>query len=394
MIEIKMIRSIRICKTPALGGRVYECRSCKHRKYVYYGCGNSRCPKCQGIKRMQWQEKLAQRLYRCPYVHMVFTMPHALNSLARSNPSELYQCLMRSAWSSLLACAEDPAHLGARPGAVMVLHTFGSDLKYHVHVHALVTFGGIDPLGKWRWPVRKNKLVAFRKMRRTFRSHFLSRLKKIHAQLHTYQTYESLHTELTKKSWCVHAEPPTLDSDRIKEYLGKYICRIGLSKQRFNYNSVHQKVTLQFKDYRSKTADGHTPVASKSMQPLVAIHQILQHCLPRYFQKCRYLGLHANACQKKYCTLIPKKIQNNTTTIRSVFQLIHAMIGLDPGHCTHCHHDQIDVSPIVAQHDWIHTWLDIHQQPRGSPKSISYRAKIVLPQHRGQVASCSNQTIC
>jgi len=192
-----MIRSIRVCKTPALGGMVYQCQSCKHKKYVYYGCGNSRCPKCQGIKRMQWQEKLATRLYRCPYVHMVFTMPHTLNSLARSNPSELYQCLMRSAWSSLLSCAEDPAQLGARPGAVMVLHTFGSDLKYHVHVHALVTFGGIDELGKWRWPVRKNKLVAFRKMRRTFRNHFLSRLKKIYEQLHTHQTYESLHTELT-----------------------------------------------------------------------------------------------------------------------------------------------------------------------------------------------------
>jgi len=166
-----------------------------------------------------------------------------------------------------------------------------------------------------------------------------------------------------------------------------------LSKQRFNYNSVHQKVTLQFKDYRHETIDGHTPVASKSMLPLVAIHQILQHCLPRYFQKSRYLGLHANACQKKYSSLIPKKIQNNKATVRSIFQLIHAMIGLDPRQCEYCRHDQIDVSPMPARRDWIHTWLHIHQNTRGSPRSITYRSQNLLPQLRGQLALCSNQLI-
>ena len=126
--KIKLIRSIRICRTPHFGGTAYECKGCGKRKYVYFSCGNSQCPNCQGIKRLQWQDKLATKMLKVPYQHtcpvtkwlgVVFTMPHRLNSLAKNNPDALYNILMRSAWSSLKECADDTANLGGLPGVVM-----------------------------------------------------------------------------------------------------------------------------------------------------------------------------------------------------------------------------------------------------------------------------------
>ena len=279
--RIKLIRSIRVCRTPALGGKVYICKSCSHQKYVYYSCGNSRCPKCQGIKRMQWQDKLATKLFNCPYQHMVFTLPHRLNRLARDNATAIYNVLLRSAWSSLKQCARDEDNLGATPGAIMVLHTFGSDLKYHIHVHALVTFGGMDKENQWHWPKRKRKLVPFRKMRNTFRKHFMNQLGKVYETLQCREPLADIHSDLMSKSWCVHAEPPTTNTERIKEYIARYICRIGLSKNRFHYDSVDKEVSISFKDYRKKDkSTGLSPMGLKKLEPLVAIHQILQHCLP------------------------------------------------------------------------------------------------------------------
>ena len=256
-VEIKLIRSIRICKTPHMGGKAYICKGCNHKKYVYFGCGNSRCPKCQGVKRMQWQDKLANKILKSPYQHITFTMPHILNTLARNNPTAIYNILMKSAWKTLKQCCSDSANLGAVPGAIMVLHTFGSDLKYHVHslsrflsgIHSLLTFGGIDSEGGWQWPKRKKKLVPFRQMRKTYRKIFIKSLSKQYSSLQANLPFDIIEKDLLKKQWCVHAEPPTTNTKVIQEYLGRYICRIGLSKKKFLYDQKHQLVTLSFKDY-------------------------------------------------------------------------------------------------------------------------------------------------
>ena len=183
---------------------------------------------------MQWQDRLSNKILNVPYQHIVFTMPHKLNSLARSNSWKLYNCLIRSAWSSLMSGAKDKRNLGALPGAIMVLHTFGSDLKYHVHVHALVTFGGMLPEGQWVWPKNKRKIVAYRQIRTQFRQDFIERLSGLYGELKTRIPFSELEAELKEKPWCVHAEPPTANTKTIEEYLGKYICRIGLSKNRFH----------------------------------------------------------------------------------------------------------------------------------------------------------------
>lgn len=180
-----------------------------------------------------------------------------------------------------------------------------------------------------------------------------------------------------KKSWCVHAEPPTMHTDRIKEYLGKYICRIGLSKQRFKYDSFQKEVILQHKDYYNKNKEtGITPMAIKKMHPLVAIHQKLQHCLPRYFQKCRYLGLHANAYQQKNKKVIPKSIRNSSGSIRTLFEILHAILGIEGLSCKVCKHDEHDTFDISKDHQWIHSWIDLSCEPRGSTRKATYHKSV------------------
>lgn len=330
----------------------YECKECGKRKYVYFSCGNSQCPKCQGIKRLQWQDKLANRMLKVPYQHMVFTMPHRLNSLAKDNPSDLYNILMRSAWSSLKECAAEPGNLGALPGVVMVLHTFGSDLKYHVHVHCLVTFGGINTNDEWCWPKRKKKIIPFRQMRRVFRTHFLSQLKKVYPVLKTREPLSGINESLVKKQWCVHAEPPTTDTKVIEEYLGRYICRIGLSKKKIHYDQVHQHVTLTYNDYRKQKTGKTAPKAQKKLHPLLAIHHILQHVLPPYFQKCRYYGLHASPTYKKHQASIPVHLKRNPQTIRTLFQILNAMLGVEKVQCEGCNSHSFHKITIAADHTW------------------------------------------
>lgn len=335
-IEISMIRSIRMCKTPAMGGKAYICKGCGYTKYVYFGCGNSRCPKCQGVKRLQWQDKLAGKVLQCPYQHITFTLPKRLNRLAKDNPYQVYNCLFRSAWSSLKACAAQPDNLGAQPGAIMVLHTFGADLKYHLHVHALVTFGGMDAEDQWKWPVRKRKIVPYRQMRREFRSHFIQRLQTQYPRLIHREPFKELKSDLEKKSWCVHAEPPTTNTKVIREYLGRYVCRVGLSIKRFSFMADQQLIRLEFKDYRNTKSGQRPPTKEKQMSPLVAIHKIMQHCLPKYFQKTRYYGLHGSANLKTVRDKLPAKIKNNKHTIRSVFQILCALLKVEQIQCEQC----------------------------------------------------------
>ena len=304
---------------------------------------------------------------------MVFTMPHQLNGLAKSNPYAVYNCLMHSAWSSLKECCKDPHNLGAIPGAVMVLHTFGSDLKYHIHVHALVSFGGIDNENNWQWPKRKRKIVPFRQMRSVFRKHFLDRLKNIYDNLESRMSYDSLYDLLTKKSWCVHAEPPTTNTKILEEYLGRYICRIGLSKNRFHFDEVHKKVTIQYKDYRhADNETGEIPNAIKVLSPLLAIDQVMQHCLPAYFQKCRYYGTHASACKEKCKRVIPNRIKNNNQSVKTLFQILNLMLGLHGLSCENCKGVEFDIKQIKSDKSWIKTWLYYPTQNKGSPSILKY----------------------
>jgi hypothetical protein len=168
--QIKLIRAIRVCKTPALGGHLITCNDCAHKHYVYHSCGHSHCMLCQSIKREQWVDKLKASLLDVPYVHAIFTLPHQLNGLVRSNEKEIYSLIMRVSWLTIKEVMEGQ---GATPGMTSVLHTFGSKMNYHIHVHSLVTFGGLNKDGKWVYPIKKKTFESYRAMCAIYRTVFL-----------------------------------------------------------------------------------------------------------------------------------------------------------------------------------------------------------------------------
>ena len=202
---------MRICKTPALGGRVIICKACQSRHYVYLSCGHSHCPLCQSIKREQWVDKLKSELYNVPYVHMIFTLPHELHGLIRNNQKQLYNLLMRSAWKTVKSLCKDTANVGGLPGMVSVLHTFGSDLKYHVHCHCLVTFGGLAEDGQWCYPKRKTKLAKYRTINKRYKNLFLSGLSQLYikGKINYHMSFEEIETMVRDKngSFIIHHQP-------------------------------------------------------------------------------------------------------------------------------------------------------------------------------------------
>lgn len=352
-----MIRSIRVCRTPALGGHLITCRDCGYRRYQYFSCGNSQCPQCQGIKRLQWQDRLANRMLNVPYVHTTFTLPHQLNGLARRNPRRIYNLLLRSAWKTVKELCSDVQNLGALPGMTAVLHTWGSDLKYHIHAHCLITFGGLSGVSKneWRWPWRKHKLAPYRKMCGKFRAIFLQDLKQLMdtGQVVYPRKYENIAEELQKIRWVVHNTRPTAETKVIEEYLGRYICRIGISNRRLSYDKNGKNVRIEYNDYAHQKAGQPAPKKYRNVPPLVAMNLFLQHQLPAYFQRVRHYGLHA---ARTYVTIkdkIPEKLKRNGKTVRTVIQILKALLAQEPYKCDNCGGTTFDTSTIKSDRQYL-----------------------------------------
>jgi len=326
---IKLIRSVRICRTPALGGKRFTCRSCSHEWYQYFSCGNSHCPLCQGNKRRAWYERLEDRLLLVPYVHITFTLPHELNGLCRRYPRVMYNMLLRTAWQTIRdLCATS---IGGLPGMTAVLHTWGSDMKHHVHAHCLVTFGGLDEKrGTWHWPKTRDRLLGYRQINNAFRDRFLEELKKWMESPSPvpiyHQSYEVLTADLMKKSWVVNQQHPTADAEVINAYLSRYICRIGISDRRIKYDAASGKVELEYKDYRNQQAGQPAPLAYRQLSPLVAMQQLLQHLLPRHFHRSRSYGLHASATRKRLATSLVPWVQKEPDTVTIIFRLLKYLL--------------------------------------------------------------------
>lgn len=366
---IKLIRSIRVCRTPALGGKRIICKDCSYSRYQYFSCGNSHCPQCQGIKRLQWQDRLASRMLNVPYVHTTFTMPHQLNGLARRYPGLLYNLLLRSAWKTIKQlCAED-CNVGGLPGLTAVLHTWGSDLKYHVHVHCLVTFGGLSSGSRpdWRWPKLKDKLARYRQMCARFRKVFLADLKPLMEQEEVvyHRSFEELENELLKIRWVVHNTRPTADTKVIEEYLGRYICRIGISNKRLSYDKKGQNVRIQYNDYANQKMGQAAPKKYRTLSPLVAMDQLLQHQLPAYFQRVRHYGLHASASYQKYQHQLPDQVKRNGQTVRTVIQILRTLLAKAPHQCHYCGGSDFEIELIEPDRSYL--WRHILHQGRSPP---------------------------
>jgi len=366
---IKLIRSIRLCRTPALGGYRIKCKGCDQERYQYFSCGNNQCPQCQGIKREQWQDRLSTRMLAVPYVHTTFTLPHQLNGIARRNRNQIYGLLFRSSWKTIDKLSKDKNNIGGKPGMSAVLHTWGSDLKYHVHVHCLITFGGLAMTSKqeWKWPKQKNKLAKYRKICSVFRSIFMKGLKSLMQSgiIIYHRNYAEVEEELLKKRWVVHNTRPTSDTQVIEQYLSRYICRIGITNSRLSYDSKGKNVKIKYNDYSNQKKGEAAPKKYRHLNPLIAMQMILQHQVPRYFQRVRHYGLHSTVTYKKIKDQLPNHLKRNGHTVRTVIQILKSMLKQIPYCCTNCGGFEFEKEPIAVDQNYIGQYITLKK--RGPP---------------------------
>jgi hypothetical protein len=181
LARLKVMSAIETCRTAALGGHVERCEDCAHERISYNSCRNRHCPKCQAAAAQQWLEDREAELLPVPYYHVVFTLPASIGAIAFQNKAVVYDLLFTTAAKTLTTIAADPKHLGARIGLTAVLHTWGSALTHHPHVHVIVPGGGLSPDGS-RWiACRRGFFLPVRVLSRLFRRLFLDGLAALHA---------------------------------------------------------------------------------------------------------------------------------------------------------------------------------------------------------------------
>ena len=239
----KAMFAIEHCRSSVMGGHVDQCEECGHQRISYNSCRNRHCPKCQGLNRIKWIDKLSSKLLPVRYFHVVFTIPSELNRLALVNQKCLYDILFKAASESLLMLAKDKKHLGVDSGLVAVLHTWGQNLMEHPHLHTMVPDGGWDETAQCWKLSRKKFLIPVKVISAVFRGKFLAILKQNYLDdklkfegeikpLALNTNFRKLLDTLYKKEWVVHAKKPFKNAAHIIEYLGRYTHRVAISNNR------------------------------------------------------------------------------------------------------------------------------------------------------------------
>ena len=307
----KVMNAIESCRTSSLGGHLDQCADCGHERNAYNSCRNRHCPKCQGMNQLKWIDKMAANLLPVGYFHLVFTIPHELNSLCLMNKKELYGILFSAAAETVIMLCKDKKHLGAKPGLISVLHTWGQNMMDHPHIHMIVTAGGISNKGNQWISSSKKFFIPVKVLSRVFRGKFLSKLKQAYSQgdlnlvgsnvdLKNEQSFKQLLDSVYEKQWVVYAKKPFGGVGNVLKYLGRYTHRIAISNHRI-VDIDDGMVQFKWKDY----ADHKT----QKVMPLKAgefIRRFLLHTLPKGFCKLRYCGLTANRNKKSNLALVRK----------------------------------------------------------------------------------------
>jgi hypothetical protein len=302
----KALRDLARCRSAALGGHVERCLDCGHERIAYNSCRNRHCPKCQAMSRAQWLQSQAEHLLPVEYYHLVFTLPDELSDLARGNPTVLYDLLFQSAAGAIRDVAAHPKRLGAVPGWLLVLHTWGQTLQHHPHVHGVVTGGGLscDASGRMdaspRWvSCRPGFFLPVKVLSRVFRGKYLSGLRRAHARgrlrffgklraLASAAAFHAFVRPLYQKGWVVYAKRPFGGPAPVLKYLARYTHRVAISNARL-VNLQHGRVTFRYKDYADDQRDKRM-----TLDTLEFLRRFVQHVLPHGFTKIRHYGLLAN----------------------------------------------------------------------------------------------------
>tara|TARA_B100002052_G_C15871197_1_gene594761 strand:- start:359 stop:1540 length:1182 start_codon:yes stop_codon:yes gene_type:complete len=303
LAQLKVMSAIERCRSAQLGAHHLHCEHCHTDAIAYNSCRNRHCPKCQGSSAKRWFAAREQQLLPVEYYHVVFTLPGEVAQLAFYNKAQMYQLLFKAASQTLLTIAGDTRHLGAEVGTTMVLHTWGSSMMHHPHVHCIVPGGGLDNAKQWK-ACKKGFFLPVRVLSRLFRRLYMQGVREL------YESTQLLcFGELTQTSgfehaghfmawckqqqsmeWVVYAKPPFAGPQAVLKYLSRYTHRVAIANRRLqSIDETH--VSFTYKDYRRKGNNMH-----RTMQLTCDefMRRFLLHVLPTGFHRIRHYGLLAS----------------------------------------------------------------------------------------------------
>jgi len=314
--QLKVMSAIEQCRTAALGGHVLRCHACDHLEIAYNSCRNRHCPKCQARAAQRWLEERQADLLPVEYFHVVFTLPAPISAIAYTNKALIYRLLFEVAAETLRTIAGDTRHLGAHIGVTLVLHTWGSALTHHPHVHGIVPGGGLSADGE-RWVACKpGFFLPVRVLSRLFRRRFLEELTKAQGagQLQFFGEFAGLAeatafadwlTPLRKCEWVVYAKRPFAGPQAVLAYLSRYTHRVAISNQRL-VAMDERGITFRWKDYRSKE---RARIKTMTLSPDEFMRRFLLHVLPGGFHRIRHFGLLANGGRRENLAKVRELLQ-------------------------------------------------------------------------------------
>ena len=323
--QLKVMSAIESCRTVALGGHVMRCEDCSHTQIAYNSCRNRHCPKCQGSQALAWMQHRKAELLGVPYFHVVFTLPVQIGTIAYQNKAVIYDLLFKASSQTMLTIAADPKRLGVKIGFTSVLHTWGSAMTHHPHVHRIVPGGGIS-LDGTRWiSCRRKYLLPVKVLSRLFRrlmlemllaAHEAGRLQFFgdHAHLADSTAFKACLRPLHRTNWFVYSKRPFAGPEQVLAYLSRYTHRVAISNSRLIAADA-TSVTFNYKDYRIKGAGRYKTM---TLKPAEFIRRFLIHVLPNGFHRIRHYGLLASGTK--------------TATIARARQLIAAATPVQTAH--------------------------------------------------------------
>jgi hypothetical protein len=301
--QLKAMSAIERCRSAELGGHVLLCTDCGEQQIAYNSCRNRHCPKCQSSNAKRWLADRQAELLPVEYYHVVFTLPAQIADIALQNPALVYDLLFKVTAQTLRTIAADPKHLGADVGFTAVLHTWGSAMTHHPHLHCIVPGGGLTPAGQWQ-PCKRGFFLPVRVLSRLFRRLFCEQLLAMHDQLKCFGALEQLTNKaaladylspLRAIEWVVYAKRPFSGPEAVLSYLSQYTHRIAISNSRlvaYDGNTV----TFKWKDYRRK---GSQRYSTMTLTVDEFLRRFLMHVLPQRFHRIRHFGLFANHQRKR-----------------------------------------------------------------------------------------------
>jgi len=296
--QMKVMSAIERCRTMALGGHVARCEGCAHTVIAYNSCRNRHCPKCQGAAAREWLAERQAELLPVPYYHVVFTLPAPLRDIAYQNKAVVYDLLFKASVETVLTIAADPKHLGVRIGITAVLHTWGSTMIHHPHIHMIVPGGGISLDGQ-RWvSCRPRFLLPVPVFSKLFQGLMLHKLVAAHkagqlkffghrAALAERKAFAAYLAPLRKIKWHVYCKPPFGGPEAVLAYLSRYTHRVAIANRRL-VSVGENGVTFKYKDYR---IEGPGRYKTMTLATDEFIRRFLIHVLPKGFHRIRHYGL-------------------------------------------------------------------------------------------------------